>query len=169
MAFFTRNPTANTTPDPAQGGGAVAGNSNTGHSSSTCTGADFSSETKSCLWTGFAGVSGVLISAVLKFDWVESGSFPGGTDAVTNFRVQYSVNGGGGWNTIFQHDDLNGGPTSSSSEVALPAGQNITQVQVRDRLFADGNELGAFVEITGSISNIRVEVTTQDGNVIVIM
>ena len=80
-------------------------------------------------------------------------------DGTNSFRVEYSTNGGGAWNTVFSHPDITS-PTSSSSEVTLSNSQDLTQVQVRDRLFAAGNTGSA--SVTASVSNVQVEVMVAD-------
>jgi len=50
----TLNPTANTNPDPGQGGSAVANATNTGHDASTVSSSTPATVTKSCKWSGFA-------------------------------------------------------------------------------------------------------------------
>src|SRR5262245_5196947 len=130
MALTTINPTSNTTPDPVQGGSAVTGNINTGHGS-TITSSGPGTVTKSCIWTTFPATGGQITSMTLKFDWTEDGAVVVGTGSASNqFRVQYSVNGGGAWTTVFQHDDVTSS-TSSNSSVAITLPQDVTQVQVR--------------------------------------
>ena len=170
MAFFTRPSTARTTPDPAQGGNAVTGDTDTGHGSTVTSQAALGTATKSIIWTGFAAVSGVITAIALKFDWTEDGTVIAGTGSASNeFRVQYSINGGGAWTTVFQHADVVS-PTTSNSSVTIALPQDVTQVQVRGRMTATAtNDVSDSASITTSVSNIRLEITTQDGTVIVIM
>jgi hypothetical protein len=172
MPTLTVNPTSNTTPDPAQGGNAVTGNVNTGHGSTITTQAGAGTATKSCIWTGFpaTGDGGAVVSMTLKFDWTEDGSVIVGTGSASNsFRVQYSVNGGGAFTTVFQHADVVA-PASSSSSVSITLPQDVTQVQVRDRMQATATaDVSDSASITTSISNIRIEVVTETGQVVVMM
>lgn len=170
MPLSTLNPTSNTTPDAGQGGIAVTGNSNTGHGSTTASQAALGTQTKSCIWTTFPSFGGQIVSITLKFDWSEDGSVIVGTGSASNsFRVQYSVNGGGAWNTVFDHGDVVS-PTTSSSQVSITLPQDITQIQVRDRLQATATaDASDSASITASISNIRVEVVAQDASPVVIM
>jgi hypothetical protein len=163
MSVVTRQPTANQTPDPGQGGLAVTGAINTGHSNTTAGAFNGDSQTKSCKWTGFQSVAGQITSVVLKVDWSESGSTQGGGRI---FRLDYSVNGGANWTNIFTHSPLS--VLSGSAQVTLSNGQDLTQVQVRDLLQAD-SVLEAAESVTGSISSIRLEVTTAEAQVIVMM
>jgi len=103
---------------------------------------------------------------VLKVDWTESG----GTDpgAHSGFRCQYSTDGGSGWTNVFEHLDVNAN-TNGSNQVTLSNAQDLTQVQVRDRLQATGTGGGANASLTGALSNIRVEVVTLDTSVVVMM
>jgi hypothetical protein len=164
---FTRNPTANETPDSGQGGLAVTGNINTGHGSTTASRVGAGNQSKTCRWSGFAaGPGGNIVSVLLKFDWSENGSVANGGS--NQFRVQYSTNGGGAWTNVFDHLNVTSS-TTSSSQVTLSNTQNLTQVQVRDILAASGGDVGDSGSVTASVSNIRIEITTSDGNVIAIM
>lgn len=168
MAAITIQPTANTTPDAGQGGIAVTGNVNTGHGSTVTSQAGAGTQTKSCIWTGFPSVGGPLRSVTLKFDWTETGAVNIGTGSAANeFRVEYSINGGGAWNTVFTHADVVA-PTTSSSQVTITLPQDTTQVQVRDRMQATATaDISDSASITTTVSNIRLEVVTVDGALIV--
>src|SRR5215475_4416644 len=165
MSLFTFNPTANTTPDPGQGGLAVTGNINTGHGSTNVSAAFNGSQTKTCVWQTFsAGPGGQITSVTLKFDWSENGSIAGAGTSL--FQVQYSINGGAGYTTIFGHANVTS-LTNSSSSVSLSAGQDLTQVRVRDLLNAAGNgDVAGTADLTTSVSNIRIEVVTVNAQVI---
>jgi hypothetical protein len=166
---YTLNPTSNATPDAGQGGIAVTGNINTGHGS-TVTSSASGTVIKSCIWTAFPATGGQITAMTLKFDWTENGAVNIGTGSATNeFRVQYSVNGGGAWISVFTHTDVTSS-SSSNSSVVLTLPQNTTQVQVRDRMTATATaDVSDNASITTSISNIRLEVTTSDGGAVVIM
>lgn len=167
MPLVTRNPTSNTTPDPGQGGNAVTGASNTGHGSTTASQVGAGFEAKSCIWSGFgAGPGGAIISATLKLNWSEDGSITNNGD--NGFRVQYSLNGGSSWLNVFDHAGITS-PTTSSSAVTLSNTQDLTQVQVRDRLLGIGGDVGDSGSVTASVSDIRIEIRTQDATVITIM
>jgi len=163
--IVTRQPTSNTSPDPGQGGGAVTGPVNTGHASTVCSDAPGGGNTtKSCIWAGFSNVVGQKSSIKLKLDYTETGSIPDGTN---EFRIEYSVNGGGAWSTIIDHSDISSSSGTVSVEVALSNGQDISQVQVRDFLLAGANTLVA--SVTTSISNIRIDVTTAPESAVMIV
>jgi hypothetical protein len=161
-ATVTRNPTSNTTPDPGQGGLAVTDALNTGHGSTAVdAAAGGGSQTKTCIWTSFQSVGGQITAISLKLNWTETGD---ATDGTNQFLIQYSLNGGGAWTDIINHNNVED-PNSGSSTVTLSAGQDLSQVRVRDKLFAQtGNAV-----LVGSVDSIRLEVTTQDGTVIVMM
>lgn len=151
LKLATLNPTGFTTPDSGQGGTAVTGASNTGHASTAAdAAAGGGTQEKTCIWTAFQSAPGVVSKLTLKVNWTESGQVDGGTNM---FRLQYSLNGGSGWTTAFQHIDVVADDSSEFS-VALSAAQTISQVQVRDRLFAQTGD----AVVVGSISNIRLEV-----------
>jgi hypothetical protein len=165
MPNLTVNPTANSTPDVGQGGISVTGNSNTGHDS-TVTATANALVTKSCIWTGFPSVGGVA-SARLKFDWTEAGTVNEGTGFATNeFRIQYSLNGGGVWNTAILHNDVIA-PNSGSFDLLLNLPQDISQVQVRDRMQAEASaDISDSANITTTVSNIRIEVVTRSAKIL---
>jgi hypothetical protein len=158
----TRNPTANQTPDPGQSGtDPVTGASNTGHSSTSLSAADGESFTASCLWTGFQSVAQIVLSVMLKVDWSQTGLLTGAGSKSNRFQVEYSLNNGSSWNTLFLHVGI----TSSSSgtdQAVLSPGQNLTQIRVRDTLTVNANDPGTVAELTASVSNIRLEVAYAD-------
>lgn len=170
MAVKTINPTSNTTPDAGQGGLAVTGNINTGHGSTITSQVGAGTQTKSCIWTAFPVISETAVAMTLKFDWSEDGFVNVGTGSAANsFRVQYSINGGGAFTTIFDHTDVTS-PTTSSSQVTITIPQDVTQVQVRDRMTATATvDPSDNASITTSISNIRLEVVAVDAAPIVMM
>ncbi len=185
------NPTANQTPDSGQGGTlAVTGISNTGHGS-TPTGAGVTpppnsnqseSQARSAKWSSFQS-GGPFVSLTLKFDWTANGNvqadtvFASSASANITFVIQYSIDGGASWITkvtksrsVFvgsngsNSDSINN--ESGSEEVVLSASQNISQVQVRDRMDANASasttnnietQASASASITTTISNIRLE------------
>jgi hypothetical protein len=151
LKIQTLNPTSFTTADPGQGGLAVTGATNTGHATTSAdAAAGGGSQTKTCIWTAFQTVGGVVSSLKLKVNWAEDGDVSAGTNS---FRLQYSLNGGSNWTTAFDHIDVED-PDSGEFSVTLSAAQNISQVQVRDRIIAQTDN----ATIVGTISNIRLEV-----------
>jgi hypothetical protein len=163
MATITSNPTSNTTPDPGQGGLAVTGATNTGHSNTTASAINGGSQSKSCKWTGFQSVSGQILSITLKVDWSESGSTEGGG---RQFKCDYSLNGGSSWTTLFNHSPLS--VANGTAQASLSVGQDLSQIQVRDFLEAI-SVLEAVEAVTGSISGIRLEIITQDQTHLLVM
>lgn len=158
MALTTLNPTSNQTPDPGQGGNAVTGNINTGHGSTTAV-----DTTKTCIWTGFPAAVGQVKTVTLKADWTQDGSIPDGNNS---FKIQYSLNAGSSWNNLLNSTDIIS-PLSGSSQTSLSTAQDLTLVRVRDSLIA--TPIGLAASVTGSVSNIRIEVDTIAPFVVVMM
>lgn len=166
--LITKNPTSNTTPDPGQGGVAVTGATNTGHGSTTASAVGAVTQTKTCIWTTFPSAGGLVTAITLKVDWTENGSSSDGFTLTTNlFTIEYSLNGGGAWNTLRASADV-GSSSSGTSQVSLSTTQDITQVQVRDLLSASG-DVGESANITTSVSLIRLEVVTADNTLLTMM
>mgnify|MGYP003578142589 CR=1 FL=1 len=168
MATRTLQPTANETPDTGQGGAAVTGNTNTGHGATTSSQVGAGATSKTCRWSGIgAAPAGSVISITLKADWTENGSITG---AGTNlFRIQYSTNGGGAWNTLISHSNVTSASGPTTATQALSTSQDLTQVQVRDLIQAAASGGGDSASITGTVANILVEVVLVDGNILVMM
>ena len=164
MALTVRQTTSNTTPDPAQGGNAVTGATNTGHASTTTTQGGVGTASKTCLWTGFAAApSGTITSVTLKVDWIQNGSLSdGGVSTSNRLVIGYSINGGGAW-TSLRDDTQVETSLSGTSSVALSTSQNLTTVQVRDLLVAGGVP-GESASVTATVSGIRIEVVTVDAS-----
>lgn len=167
MPSFTRQPTSNVTPDPGQGGNAVTGNTNTGHGSTNVARNGVGSESATCKWTTFLSVPGLITAITIKVDWSQDGSLSG-VSPDNRFRIQYSVNGGGAWTSLRNVTSITS-PSSGTSSASLTLPQDISQIQVRDLLEASGADPGDIASITASVSNIRLEVTTQEAQVIVMM
>jgi len=167
MPITTRNPTANETPDSGQGGIAVSGNTNTGHGSTALSASGGDTSFATCLWTSFPSVGGQILSAKLKADWSQSGSLTGGGFRSNGFAVEYSLNNGSTWNFLFNHTDITSS-SSGSDEVSLSTSQDLTQVRLRDSLTVAAN-VGNSAQVTASISNIRIEVITQDQTHLLVM
>ncbi len=171
MPTTTSIPTSNTTPDPGQGGTAVTTPSNTGHANTACSavgdGVGVSQE-KSCLWTGFTNVSGTPIAKTLKITHTSNGSVSGAS-ATNQFTLDYSLNGGGAWSSAVSRVNMttSQGPTVFS--VALPVGQDLTQVQVRDFIQATALTIGHNAAADATISDIQIEVVTQDVQIVILM
>lgn len=167
-ALTTRSSTANETPDSGQGGtSAVTGNTNTGHGSTTSSVVDVNSQNKTCRWSGFAAAPyGHIVSVTLKVDYTSDGSFT--ATGLNAFVLDYSLNNGSNWTNGVNRTQFNS-PTTTTFSVTLPNNQNLTQVQVRDSIQADGQNPGDTAASTATVSNIRIEVVTQDGTVVVVM
>ena len=169
MALVIRPTTSRTTPDPGQGGLAVTGPANTGHASTTSSAAGDGigvSEEKSCIWSGIAAApSGTKVSVTLKITHTSNGTISGGT-ATNQFQLEYSLNGGGAWSSAVSRINMttSAGPTVFS--VALPLGQDLTQVRVRDFIQATALTIGHSATAIATISDIQVEVVTAEDVVV---
>lgn len=171
MALVVSVPTSNTTPDPAQGGTAVTTPTNTGHANTSVSAVGDGvgvSEQKSCIWTGFTNISATPVSKTLKITHTSNGS-RSGASASNLFSLDYSLNGGGAWTSAVSRINMtsSAGPTVFS--VALPVGQDLTQVQVRDFIQASAVTIGHNAAADATISDIKVEVVTQDTQVPIMM
>lgn len=163
MALTVLQATANTTPDPGLGGAAVTTPSNTGHASSSAIAVGAASQTKSCRWSGFPSDPTVNRTAVtLKVTSTRDGSLSDGGVVTSNqFLIEYSLNGGGAWTTIRNETQLNTALGPDTDSVTLPLGQDLTQVMVRDKMFAS-SVAGESAVMTATVSGIQIEVTTSD-------
>ena len=170
MPLITRQPTANQSPDPGQGGLTVTSPVNTGHDVTTTVDVvPPSPVTRTCIWTGFAA-AGVPVGGIrLKFDWayINALSDAGGDGNTNLFRVEYSVNSGGAWTAALTRTNVNGSDSGSVSQV-VPIQQDITIIQVRDlmRATAGATQTG---RIDPSVSNITLEIVAADSQPVVIM
>jgi len=181
MPVRTLIPTSNTTPD--QGGTlAVTGNSNTGHASTNAaanvtalapSGANSADQAKSCRWSSFQSppVGEQIASIRLKFTWaaqstiVETPAADGSADANATFVIEYSLNNGSSWTAVTSQSGVFN--TGASENIALTASQNISQVQVRDRMDTEADAVAGTVDnsvaqasVTAEISSIQLELTT---------
>lgn len=192
MPVTTVNPTANQTPDAGQGGSAVTGASNTGHSSTTSNASSEEFQSKTCRWSAFQSVPGAITKIVLKFNWSASAfvqaTAPNINDvgiAQGTFTIAYSVNGGSSWTQVVNliasanavgpdGDDSDSFDASNTESINLPV-VALDQIQVRDNIQAStdiDNGGTASASVTGTVGNttgIQLEVTTQSGQVIVLM
>jgi RHS repeat-associated protein len=185
------NPTANQSPDPGLGGAPVNSPTNLGHSSTQSSVSQIGvkgsgSQTKTCLWHSFSGVTGTKTRVTLKFDWtlnasinVSAGDEFASADASYDFRIEYSLDNGSTWtvgrglNDSVSIPDGTGGSdgdginTSGSESIDLPnpGSIDITQIRVRDRIFSSAalrlsNNGSASSNATAYVSLIRLEVDT---------
>jgi PA14 domain len=173
------NPGGNQTPDPGLGGEAVSSQSNTGHGSTQSAASRVLrsgtvSQTKTCLWHSFSATPGIKTRVTLKFDWTLKASTavsiegPGsGATAMYNFRIEYSLDNGSNWTVGRVVNGAVSIDTSGSESIDLPnpGAIDITQIRVRDRIFASATVGGlghaeASSNATASVSTIRLEVET---------
>jgi YD repeat-containing protein len=179
------NPGAHQTPDPVWGGSAVSGDSNMGHGDTNVqvsSGGGYQSVTKSCHWYSFPNVSGLRTRVTLKFDWAQTGSisvnagFGDNASADTLLWIVYSTDNGSNWTdrvfnlhsraVYFGGSDSESINESGSESVDLPNPSTIdmTQIRVKDLIYAEGVVSGGGVgnaNLTAHISNIRLEVETD--------
>lgn len=160
MPLSTYQPTANTSPDPGQGGSAVTTPSNTGHASTVSSVTAPSVQTKTCIWSAFPAGGGQVQSVTLKLDHTSSGAL--GNVAHTNsFSVDYSLNNGSSWTNAVNRQTFTASQGPTTFSVALPVSQDLTQVKVRDSIGADASGGGVgTTSATATISNIKIEVVT---------
>lgn len=162
MALVTKNPSANENPDSGQAGAvAVTTPSNTGHSATTASASGATEQTKACRWSGFSSAAGTISSVTLKVGWQQNGNLSdGGVSTSNQFTIEYSLNNGSSWNTLRDSTQIQA-ITSGTAQVSLLTNQDLTQVQVRDTLFAAG-VIGESASVTATVSAIRIEVEVDD-------
>src|SRR5262245_2868196 len=188
-SVVTVNPGAYQAPDPGQGGFGVNSPSNIGHDSTQSSASKVgnrggSAQTRTCLWHSFTDVPGLKTRVTLKFDWI----LRGGVDVYSedsrttasasyNFRIEYSLDNGSTWTVAGGRSDsisIHGAgsddrsipdtPGSGSVDLPNPGAIDITQIRVRDRIFASASLSGgtgyaeANAGATASVSSIRLEV-----------
>ncbi len=165
MALRTVNTTTPTSADPAQGGAAVTGAAAAGHASTLTAQAGTGTTLKTCHWTGFPAVDGPRLSTVLKVDFSQDGALSDGGALTSNqFTIEYSTNGGGSWNSLRNATQIQA-LTTGTDQVSLAVAQDPTQVQVRDAMTASA-VIGESASVTTEVSNIRLEITLQDGSIV---
>jgi hypothetical protein len=189
VSVVSVNPGAYQAPDPGQVGFAVSSPTNTGHGSTQSSASKVgnrggSAQTMSCLWHSFSNVPGLKTRVTLKFDWIMRGGVNVYSEdsrttasASYSFRIEYSLDngstwtvGGGGSDSISIHGTGSDGrsipdtPGSGSVDLPNPGAIDITQIRVRDRIFASASLSGgtgyaeADAGATASVSSIHLEV-----------
>ena len=183
------SPGAYQAPDLGQGGFGVNSPSNTGHGSTQSSASKVgnsgsSAQTMTCLWRSFSNVPGLKTRVTLKFDWtllagVNVYSENSGTSAtaIYTFKIEYSLDNGSTWTVkVLKSDSISipSGPDSNdrstdtfgsdSVDLPNPGAIDITQIRVRDSIFASAS-VGAgagYAEAsagaTASVSYISLEV-----------
>jgi len=169
MALTVRQPTNRETPDSGQGGQAVTGVSNTGHSSTVTASAAVDSpppgtpvsdsDSKSARWFGLQEVSGQKILVKLKFTWSASGAvdatgglgqgppqIDGSASSTCSFQIQYSLNGGSNWTTHVSD-------SASASSIGPPDSDSFTNNGSADITLGNGQD----------VSQIQVRCLYQTG------
>jgi hypothetical protein len=169
MALTTVQPTANTTPDPGQGGVAVTTPSNTGHASSTAAASgvlDF--QQKTCIWSGFSSVAGQTQSVTLKIDHTSNGN-RSGAGASNSFTLDYSLNNGGAWTNTVTRANMTSSQGPTTASISLPLTQDLTQVKVRDLMSATTTSGGETATAIVTIANIKIEVVQFDATLVLML
>lgn len=185
--IVTSSPQSNTS--PSAGGHAFGSHDNNGGSDGYGVGAAGSgpssdSDSSSARWFNFAAVSGQITQIRVIFNWSIDGDFsigitgPEGGNGSASWSVNIDAPGGG----VNRSDGgFASGPGGSDSgnisdggtyDVTIPANTSIPGVSIEITTEANaevGAEASSSANVSVSISNIRLEVTTLDGNVIVIM
>ncbi len=152
---------ATTATTPNIGGDAsVTSPTVTGHSSTVAASSGVAfADNRSCRWSGFPGGPSGRQSAVLKVTHTSSGTLVGPT-AANGFVLEYSLNGGGAWTTIASRSNFTSSQGPTTFSLALSAGQDLTQVQVRDRLTTSSNDINDSASATVTIADIQIEAAT---------
>jgi len=152
------SPTAHQTPD-SPSSLAVTLPTNSGHFNTGVTKSNGGFLSKSCRWFGFQSVSGQIQGVRLKASWNINGMLEG--DGENEFIFEYSTNNGLSWTTAVFRSNVTA-PASGSVDISLSPSQDLTLVQVRDRLIVRPTEgIGFDAHISGAISDIRIEVETD--------
>jgi len=146
--LVTVYPTAHQTPD-SRGGWPISASNTGGTASLNITNG---SATETCTWYGFPSVLGEIVSVRLKMDWSASGSVNGTMGGGGGFSLQYTGGSAGA--------SLPSSPQSSSVDVLLPNGTDLTGVQVSMSLSGGAGPNTTFSG-NASISNIRLEVVVN--------
>jgi hypothetical protein len=151
VTVVTVYPTAYQTPNGS--GTPIDSVSNTGGSAYLSVSNGSPTITETCRWYGFPNVPGQIISVRLRMDWSASGSTMGPTGGGGGFSLAYTGGSGAG---------IGGSNFSqtSSVDVALPTGQDLTQVQV-SMSFSGGAGPNTTFSGNASVSNIRIEVEIE--------
>ncbi len=105
-------------------------------------------------------MGGQITSVTLKIDHTSSGGKTG-VGASNSFTLDYSIDNGGAWTNAVTRDNMTSsqGPTTFSA--ALSAGQNLSQVKVRDSMSATTTSNGETANASATIANIKLEVVTR--------
>ncbi len=163
MALAILQATAATTPNTG-GDAAVSSPTVTGHASTVAfSSGEAFADNRSCRWSGFPAGPSSRLTATLKVTHTSDGSLtnPGAT-AANGFLLEYSLNNGGAWTTIVSRSNYSGSQGPTTFSLALGAGQDLTQVQVRDRLTTSSNDINDSASATVTIADIKIEVSTSD-------
>lgn len=131
-----RRPTDQDNPDPAVGGNAYSNPANA-HDNNTTTFADGTAdtasdpETASCRWKTWAAASDAYTALVLRID--NEITLSGTTGDVVG-SLEYSINGGSTWNTVYNTATARARVTD---EITLTAGLDLSQLRVRGIVVTD--------------------------------
>jgi hypothetical protein len=184
MALITRVATIVETPDPSQGGSGVSGAVAGGHGSTTASasssgGGSAQTQRKTCRWRNFGPAISGIVKIVLKYDWswsvdgsAELGGENGSASCSSSYFLGVDVFGNGGASISgpgpVSPDSYSDGD-SGSSTIVLPNNTDLSALQLQTELFATaesgipGSEASSSAQTGATVSNIKVEITTDDG------
>jgi hypothetical protein len=110
-----------------------------------------SSKNSQRLFSGFGTLAGSDKTLIIK-----SQHTIGGGDGIGSGVIEYSLNAGGAWTTLFQ--SMNTGRPLTTDTITLPAEQDVSQIQVRACVTA--TSVGNTSSSTLNIYDIRAEATS---------
>lgn len=163
MGLYNIKATAFETPAPGVfGAGTVTNPTVNGHDSSTIgTSAGNPDVGMSCEFRTFPAVP-PLLRRLLKASWSIDGILFG-AGAISQFSIDHSLNGGSSWSSTVVRNNVNA-PDSGTISITLSAGQDITQVRLRDLFQCAVNDTNTeSAQGFMTISNIRIELLAGDG------
>lgn len=186
MPVHTIQATVNQTPDPGLGSDQTmsVGLTNTGHGANNVQDAGpVVAQLKSCRWSGFPSIGNVT-KILLKFDWEipvggadADNSGGGSASADASFIVSYSTDNGSNFTAgLTRSVSVSGVDSQSligsgSESINIPVAPT-SQIAIRSRLRANAQESGggdAFASVTAQLSDLRLEITTVDGTLLIMM
>jgi hypothetical protein len=161
MGLVTKLASSFQSPDPVLSGSAMTNTTTSGHDATATSGSGGSSLTRSASWSGFTAAAGQIISAVLKFDVTSSGTLVGPSPS-NELTIESSINGGSSWVVATQRLNFTASQGPSTVTVSLSVGQDLTQVQLREKARAVSVDPADTAIVNSTVANIKIEVVTAD-------